>query len=185
MRSIVSLAFALGALVSGCSDGGSRSSAGNDGGTIGPGTGGTLTDHCYFRGTLSGGVSGAIDANGCGTSGDSVFSIAQADLASGKSLGIRVELTGPLKGGETGVLSLKKLVVFEKRGKDAAQLTWESTGCGVELTKSEHSPTTVFKNRYLLSGKGTCPAPLAPAAGNDKAAVEITPFEFGAFVNPD
>ncbi len=185
MRTIlVTSGVAIVALVGGCS-GGASSSTTSDGGSVGPGGGSTLDERCYFKGTLSGGVSGAISANGCGTSGDAIFSVAQADLASGKSLGVRVELTTPLKGGETGVLTLEKFVVFEKPGKDAAQLTWESTSCNVELTKSEHSPTTVFKNRYLLTGKGTCPQPLTPAAGNGKGPVEISPFEFGAFVNPD
>ena len=176
-------ALVIALVIGGCSGGGSSGGVTSlDGG--GGSTSATTLSYCYFQGTLSGGVSGTITANGCANSGAAIFSIAQADLASGTSLGVRVELTAPLTGGETGVLALEKFVVFEKPGKNTTQLTWESTACSVELTKSEHSPTNVFKNRYLLTGKGTCPAPLAPAAGNTKASIELTPFEFGAFVNP-
>lgn len=158
-------------------------SSDGDSGTSGTsGTSGSVS--CSFSGTLSGGVSGTITANGCATSSSATFSVAQADITTGRSMGASFELVTPLKGGELGAVPLKSFQVFLREGKGAPQLTWSSTACTLTLERNESSPTNVFKNRFLLAGKGSCTAPLDPTAPNTKPAVTVSAFDMTAFVDP-
>ena len=164
-------------LAAGCSSSGSSPSSSSSS------SGGQTSDHCFFDGTLSGGVEGKIAVNGCGTSTSAVFTVAEADIVKKTSLGVRFKLVTALKGGELGAQPLTALEIFKREGD--AELVWRSTACTLELTKNEKSPTDVFENRHLLEGKGTCNGALAAVAPNTRAALTLTPFTFGAFVDPD
>lgn len=131
---------------------------------------------------MSGGVEGTITPNGCGSSSTGNFHVVQSDLVKDTSLGLRIYLVTPLKGGELGPQAVERLEIFKSEG--GTDLEWQSTTCTVELTKSEHSPTTVFENRYLLEGKGACPSPIDAVAPNTNAAVTLPTFEFGTFIDP-
>jgi hypothetical protein len=98
---------------------------------------------------------------------------------------MRFVLVTALQGGELGPQPLEKLEIFKREAGGAEELVWRSTSCTLELTKNEHSPTEVFENRYLLEGKGSCSAPLDAVAPNTRMPITVTPFEFGAFVDPD
>lgn len=151
----------------------SSASSGNGGG-----------DSCAFTGTLAGGVVGPIQANGCATTSSAVFSIAQADITTGKSLGAKFDLVTPLKGGELGPIPLKSFEIFQREGKGMDQLVWSSTSCVLTLEKNEAAPTSVFENRFILGGRGSCPGPLEPTPPNARQAVTVSDFQISAFVNP-
>ena len=38
---------------------------------------------------------------------------------------------------------------------------------------------------YVLEGKGSCSSPLDAVAPNDRMPITLSPFDFGAFVDPD
>ncbi len=141
---------------------------------------------CNFSGTLSGGLTGSIQVSGCGTTTSATFSVAQSDFTAGTSLGVQFVLVTALQGGEVGTLPLERLEVFKREGKgtEAKSLVWSSTSCTLTLDKNVASPTTVFKNRFLLTGHGSCPAPLEPKAPNTGPAVTVSPFEMTAFIDP-
>lgn len=141
---------------------------------------------CDFSGILSGGLTGSIQANGCGTATGATFSIAQADFTAGTSLGAQFVLVTALEGGEVGTLPLERFEVFKREGKgtEAKSLVWSSTSCTLTLDRNVASPTSVFKNRFLLYGRGSCPAPLEPKAPNTGPAVTVSPFELTAFIDP-
>lgn len=141
-------------------------------------------DVCRFSGTLSGGLEGAMSANACSTSSGADFAFAELNSSTKTSRGMRVTLVTPLKGGETGPQVVKSVELFESSSDGTGTQEWSSTSCSIELTKSEHSPTEVFENRYLLEGRGTCASAFTPVAPNTRAPVTITPFEFGAFIDP-
>lgn len=141
---------------------------------------------CSFTGSLTGGVTGTITANGCGTTSSDSFSIAQADLGAGTSLGAKFVAATALKGGELGAIPLERFEIFQREGKGttATSLVWSSTSCTLTLDKNEASPTSVFKNRFLLAGRGSCSAPLEPTAPNTRPAVTVSAFEMTAFIDP-
>lgn len=175
---VVVHALASVALVA-CSSGpsgttGSSGSSGSSGGV-----------DCSFTGTLSGGVSGTILANGCGTGASSSFSIARADLGAGTSLGAKFDLVTALKGGELGAVPLVRLEIFQRDAKGGTTRTWSSASCTLILDRNEASPTMVFTNRFLLAGHGSCSAALEPDAPNTLPAVTVSPFEMTAFVDPN
>jgi len=149
------------------------------------GSSGTSTGvDCSFSGSLTGGVMGTVQANGCGTSTSATFSIAQADITTGTSLGVKFELVTALEGGELGTIPLKSFEVFQREGKPTTSLVWSSTSCTLTLDRNEASPTTVFKNRFLLSGSGSCAASLEATAPNTRPPVTVTAFSMTAFVDP-
>jgi hypothetical protein len=154
------------------------------GSTTSSSSGGGLSETCGFTGEMSGGLAAKIDATACSTSTSAQFSVSQADLSAGTSIGVTFSLDKALVGRETGPVALTELQVFqiEKRGQDP--LVWTSASCTLTLEKNEPSPTSVFKNRFLLAGRGTCSAALTPKAPNTKPTVAVTPFEVRAFVDP-
>ena len=167
--------LACGLVLSACSDGSSSSSSSSSGGTV---------SDCRYSGTLSGGVEGTIDVNGCATGSDGTFSLAEVNPSTNRNRGIRITLVTPLKGGELGPQPLESVTIFERLEDGSSTLEWSSTSCSIELTKNESAPTEVSENRYVIEGKGSCASPLAPVAPNTRAPVTVAPFEFGAFINP-
>src|SRR5262249_14979899 len=112
-----------------CSGGGSTDS-GSSSGASGSSSGASTNPNCSFSGTLTGGVSDpTIEANGCGTAGGNVFTVTQADFATGTSLGVRVFLVTPLKGGETGAQPLEKLDIFQREAKGQPEVVWSGKSC--------------------------------------------------------
>jgi hypothetical protein len=156
----------------------SSSSSGSSGSSSGGGV------DCSFTGSLSGGVSGSILADGCGTGPSSTFSIAQADLTAGTSLGARFKVITALKGGELGAIPLERFEIFQRESKAATSRTWSSTSCTLTLDRNEAAPTEVFKNRFLLAGHGSCSAGLQPDAPNTLPAVAVSSFQMTAFIDP-
>jgi len=110
--------------------------------------------------------------------------MSQADLSTGRSTGASFELATALKGGELGAVPLKTFQVFSREGKGAPQRVWSSASCTLTLERNESSPTNVFKNRFLLAGRGSCTAPLEPVPPNTSPAVTVSAFEMTAFVDP-
>ena len=106
------------------------------------------------------------------------------DLTAGSSLGAKFNLVTALKGGELGAIPLQSFVIFQRDNKAATTLEWSSTSCTLTLDKNEAAPTTVFKNRFLLAGRGSCPAPLEPTTPNTRPAVMVSAFEMSAFIDP-
>ena len=161
-------------LASACSGTTTPSSSGGDG----------FSETCGFSGEMSGGLAAKLTATACSTSTSAQFSVSQADLSAGTSVGVTFSLEKALVGRETGPVALTELQVFqiEKRGADP--LVWTSASCTLTLDKNEPSPTTVFKNRFLLAGRGSCSAELTPKAPYTKPTVAVTPFEVRAFVEP-
>jgi hypothetical protein len=163
------------ASVAACGSGAS-SSSGSSGSTNGV--------DCSFSGTLSGGITSDIVANGCATAASSSFSIAQADLTVGTTLGAKVDLVTALKGGELGAIPLVRLEIFQREAKGATTSTWSSAACTLTLDKNEAAPNSVFKNRFLLAGHGSCSAALEPDAPSTRPAVTVSDFTLTAFVDP-
>ena len=176
--------LALLALVA-CSDDPSPAGSTSSSSSSSSSGGAPASSQCSFTGTLSGGVEGTIAVNGCGAGDSDRVSVAEADILERTSLGVRFKLEARLTGGELGPRPLQSLEIFKLEGRDVPELVWRSTTCTIELTRNERSPTETFENRHLIAGKGSCPGPLEAVAPNTRAAVALTPFEFGAFVDPD
>jgi hypothetical protein len=165
--------------------GDSLGSSGSSGSSGSPGSSGSSgssgSADCLFTGGLTGGVTGAVTNPGCGTGGTSdTFFIAPLDVG---SLGVRFVLVTALKGGELGAIPLKTFEVYQVAG-GAALPTWSSTSCTLTLDQNVAAPTSLFTNRFLLAGRGSCTAPLDPTAPNTLPAVTVSPFELKAFVDP-
>lgn len=97
--------------------------------------------------------------------------------ADGRSVSVR-PMTGPLP--------VTFVRIAQRAASSGLSKTWETPkgACSASITSSVSSPTEVFKNRYLISGKGSCtqPAVSTAEAGAD-GPVTIGAFSFAGFID--
>ena len=166
----------LATLLVACGDSGESSGSGGAGGNGGD---------CELSMPVSGGLNATLTANGCGTSGKNVVSLADVDFASSTSIAAVMTFMNDLEGGKTGDIPLDTLKIRTKDKNDVF-LEWEvPTGaCTVEFSSNVSAPTQVFKNRYIITGSGSCSEAAEPIGGNSEPAISIGNFSFKAFINP-
>lgn len=171
-----------GALALGCS------SEGVAGGPLGPGRGSGV---CFLSLPLSGGLTGTLDANGCGTVGDDLTWSELGSLSggSGTSTTLTMVLAAPVEPLVTGPLDVTRLEIrTSQESSDGGDVVrrWSTPdgACSATLASNVFDPTTVFENRHVLEGSGSCRAPADPVDGNERGAVTLGPFTFRGFVDP-
>jgi hypothetical protein len=137
--------------------------------------------------SLQGGISGTFsDFTGCGASGSSLsWSNFNPIGGAPSGLGVSFSFMGLLPPiDQIGMFALADVSVTELRG-EAGTRSWEArAGCSVDIEGSICSPTQVFANRRVLSGRVTCTQVLAPGQGNTEAPIAILDFKFVGFINP-
>ncbi len=145
---------------------------------------------CFLSLPISGGITGTLEANGCGTIGDSLTWSELASLSGGgTSTRLTMVLGSPVEPLVTGPLDVTRLEIrTTEPAPDGGDIDreWSTPdgACTAALTSNVFDPTTVFENRHVLEGNASCRAPAEPAEGNDRGAVTLGPFTFGGFVDP-
>jgi hypothetical protein len=137
---------------------------------------------CLMSIDLQGGITGMFDLdNGCGTSGPLV---SWSSFGRGPRISVSLGFMGtqpPVD--QVGTFPLAFLDLSELQ--DAGALQWRAQGgCTVNIAGSICSPTTVFQNRRVINGTGSCTTPAMPGVGNTEPAVQIGDFSFLGFIDP-
>jgi hypothetical protein len=137
---------------------------------------------CALSMPVQGGLTGTLGGASCGESGGSLLFWTSADLT-GPTVDASFATT--IASGQTGTLVVQQLQI-SSRDADGGEQRWQTpaAACSLYVTDNKSSPTDVFKNRYILSGTGTCAQPAAPATGSPGPPVEIGDFTFHAFIDP-
>jgi len=177
---LVAITLGLSLAVTGC------------GGDSSDGTGGPHIDtsDCKLDASFSGGYSGGLDVNGCGSGGDTVLSFLEQEFPGAEAVTLRLEFVDALAAEATGSPELDFVALQVSDGEDAER-QWQtpSGACSVDVTSNVFAPVHYFEHRYLISGSVECTAPAEPvgpaeAGGGD--AVELGSFTFTGFMSfPD
>jgi hypothetical protein len=177
--------------VAACSGGGSSSSGGGgnfDGGFTGvePCSAGidAGTGICQLSLPLQGGISGTFGSHGCGDEGGTTLDWQTGSLNGSVNTSIQITFPMAIPVDQTGTFSTT--IQVQQSSSDGSFVTWKTPtgGCSTTIDGSICSPTSVFTNRRVLSGHGSCSQPAAPQMGNGDAPVQIGNFEFVGFFNP-
>ncbi len=141
---------------------------------------------CGLSMPLSGGLSANLGADGCGSAGNNILVF--DDLAFGNGGGsTNVEITFPgsaIPVDQTGTFSTTIRLTHTLGDGGSESWSTPDAACSVTIAGSICSPTSVFSNRRVLSGSGTCSQPAAPEMGTSAAAVTIGKFTYEGFINP-
>ena len=177
-------AGALAAVFTGCSS--SSGSSGPVTGVVPCSANATAaSDACSLSMPVQGGLSGTLDASGCGAL-DTNTIYWQSGLSGGApETAINVVFTTPIPVDQVGTFPATiEIVKIPASGGVGSGWQTPMGACSVTIQGSVCAPTQVFAHRRVLDGSGTCSQPAAPEMGTSGPAVTIGAFEFSGFINP-
>jgi hypothetical protein len=134
-------------------------------------------------------LSGAVDtvltsAGSCGAIGSNALDVA-GRAGDGIETVLTITFPGDIVPGVVGVVT-GAAVKIERPGVDGSIPAWQTPigACTITIDSNACSPISIFANRYVISGTGTCTQPAAPSQANPLGPITVGNFDFVSFIDP-